>query len=97
MLAAGMPFFGKKHAPQAGLNAEQREKAGGHDSRIDSFRRAADVDVETRARYCRQVGETLILLEVDKFRRRNPILIVRDADAREAHPELHQLLWLVVR
>src|ERR1700693_2344337 len=97
MLSAGLSFFGKKHATQLGLDAEQREKAGGDHSRIYPFRRAADVDVEAVAGYGGQMRKALVLLEVDKFRRRNPILIVGDADVGESHPELHQLLGLLVR
>ena len=93
---AGVALLGQKDAAHLRLHAQHREKAGGNQCRGNPLRSPADVDVETVLIGGREVGKALVVFKIDEFRRRHPVLVIRNADAGEPHPELHQFFGLLV-
>src|SRR5271167_360652 len=91
-------FFGTEGAAQPGTHAEDRKQTWRNHAASDALRIAAHTQADCPLADHRDVRKAAALFaQIAKLRRRNPVLIVRQPDAGEVRPDLHQALGVWIR
>src|SRR5262249_15411077 len=91
-------LFEGKSSAELWAHAQNREQAGRNDCAIDALRIAAHPQVKCAGTNHRNVQETAVLLHnIAKLWRREPVLIVWQPNAGEVGPDFHEPTGIWVR
>src|SRR5260370_28052703 len=91
-------FIGRKRAAEVRVYAEEGEKTRRNGCTVEAPRISADNEVVRSRADQGEIGKAAVLLsDVTKLRRREPVLIVGQPNTREMRPDLHHAAGVRIR